>query len=369
MDKAAAKVLRYGIIGAGSMGREHIENLKVMGGVVVSAISDPHEPSRSAALQLAPDAQTFTNHNALLASGLVDVVVIATPNDTHAEILHDCLATEIAVFVEKPLATTIQDCKDILKWGNARKAITWMGLEYRFMPPINEVLQRASAGEVGKIHHVSIREHRQPFYPKVDNWNRFTERTGGTLVEKCCHYFNLMDLVLGEHPTKIYASGAQDVNFLDEVYDGRQADMLDNAFVVLDYASGARGMLDLCMFGEGSFEKEIFTVVGDKGKLESSLPSHEVRYSKRSDWGVASKWGDGGHGGSEVKTVLDLNVKYLGHHFGASYIEHVKFRDAILNGTPAGVTLEDGVTSVAVGLAAHKSIESGRAVALSEILG
>ena len=369
METSSQKVLRYGIIGSGSMGREHIENLKIMDGVVVTAISDPHEPSRRAALALVPDAKEFTNHGALLSSGLVDVVIIATPNDTHAEILHDCLATDLAVFVEKPLATTIEDCQNILKWGNARTALTWMGLEYRFMPPINDVIQRAKAGEVGNIRHVSIREHREPFYPKVDNWNRFTKRTGGTLVEKCCHYFNLMDLVLGEHPTKIYASGSQSVNFLDEVYDGRQADMLDSAYVILDYKSGARAMLDLCMFGEGSMDKEIFTVVGDVGKLDSFLPSHAVRYSKRDDWGKASAWGAGGHGGSEVKIALDREVKYLGHHYGASYIEHMKFHKAILEGTPAEVTLEDGVTSVAVGLAAHKSIESGLPVALSEILG
>ena len=340
----------------------------MMDGATVTAFSDPFEQSRFEAMKLVPEAKSFVNHKDLLDSGLVDAIVVATPNDTHTEILRDCLATDIPVFIEKPLATTIEDCNAILNWGAARKAITWMGLEYRFMPPVNEVIRRSKAGDVGDIHHVSIREHREPFYPKVENWNRFTKRTGGTLVEKCCHYFNLMDLVLGEHPTKIYASGGQNVNFLDEVYDDKPADMLDSAYVILDYASGARAMLDLCMFGEGSYDKEIFTVVGNEGKLESFLPSHTVRYSKRSDWGNASAWGAGGRGGSEIKTVLDINVKYLGHHFGASYIEHVKFRDAINTGGLPEVTLLDGVTSVAVGLAAHKSINEGRPVLLSEIL-
>ena len=119
-----------------------------------------------------------------------------------------------------------------------------MGLEYRFMPPVNEVIQRSKNGAVGKVHQVSIREHREPFYPKVDNWNRFTKRTGGTLVEKCCHYFNLMDLIIGSTPEKVYASGGQNVNFLGEKYDGVPADMLDNAFVILDYKNGIRAMLD-----------------------------------------------------------------------------------------------------------------------------
>ena len=363
-------MLRYGIIGAGSMGREHIENIKIMGGASVTAIADPNQGSRDLASKTAGSSpKLFENYQDLLESNLVDAVVIATPNDTHVNVLEAALATDIAVFIEKPLATTVADCKKIIDWDSKRKALTWMGLEYRFMPPVNEVIQRSKNGAVGKVHQVSIREHREPFYPKVDNWNRFTKRTGGTLVEKCCHYFNLMDLIIGSTPEKVYASGGQNVNFLDEKYDGVPADMLDNAFVILDYKNGIRAMLDLCMFAEGTYDKEILTVVGDEGKLESFLPSMNVRYSRREDWGKASAWGGqtGTGKGSEVKQVIDLSVKYLGHHYGASYIEHVKFREAILNKTKAEVTLSDGATSVITGLAAQKSIAEGRPVLLSEM--
>jgi myo-inositol 2-dehydrogenase/D-chiro-inositol 1-dehydrogenase len=361
--------LRYGIIGAGSMGREHIENIKVMGGAVVTALSDPHVPSQDAALALAPGAKVFSNHRALLDSGLVDAVVIATPNDTHAAVLKDALATDLAVFVEKPLATTVEDLKSILSWDEKRSAMTWMGLEYRFMPPVAEAIARAQEGDAGKIHQVSIREHREPFYPKVDNWNRFADRTGGTLVEKCCHYFNLMDIVIGEQPIRVFASGGQSVNHLDEKYDGKQANMLDNAYVVLEYANGARGMLDLCMFGEGSFDKEILTIVGDEGKIESFLPSQVVRASRRESIGKLSGWARGASRarGSEQKIVHNYDVKYMGHHYGASYLEHTKFRDAILNSTPAEVSLKDGVMSVVTGLAAHKSINEGRVVEIKEL--
>jgi len=363
--------LRYGIIGAGSMGCEHIENIKVMGGAVVSAISDPHKPSQEAALAMAPGAKVFSDHRALLDSGLIDAVVIATPNDTHAAILKDALATDLAVFVEKPLATTVEDLKSILSWDDARSAMTWMGLEYRFMPPVAEAIARAQEGEVGRIHQVSIREHREPFYPKVDNWNRFTDRTGGTLVEKCCHYFNLMDLVIGEQPIRVFASGGQSVNHLDEQYQGRQANMLDNAYVILEYANGSRGMLDLCMFGEGSFDKEILTIVGDEGKVEAFLPSQIIRASRREAVGNLSGWARGASRarGNEQKIVHNYDVKYMGHHYGASYIEHAKFRDAILNSTGPDVTLKDGVTSVVTGLAAHKSINEGRVVEIKELWG
>lgn len=363
--------VRYGIIGAGSMGQEHIANLHVIDDAIVTAISDPHEASRAkSSAMVGPHVATFTDHRDLLASGLVDAVVIASPNDTHHPILRDALSTDLAVFVEKPLATTIEDCMDIVEWDSKRTALTWVGLEYRYMPPVAEVVQRAHAGAVGTIHQVSIREHREPFYPKVGNWNRFTERTGGTLVEKCCHYFNLMDVVLGEHPVRVFATGGQRVNFLDESYDGRPADMLDSAYVVVEYPSGARAMLDLCMFAEGSMDKEHLTVVGDEGKLESFLPSLLMRYSRREDWGRPSAWGEetGTGRGVEVKHCWDVNIRYSGHHYGASFIEHQRFLAAYQAGTGAEVTLNDGVRSVATGLAAHRSISEGRVVEMSEIL-
>ncbi|MEY3250757.1 MAG: hypothetical protein RLZZ27_865, partial [Actinomycetota bacterium] len=297
--------------------------------------------------------------------------IIASPNFTHVDVLGDVLRSSLHCLVEKPLCTNVEDCLDVVVAADDRSAITWVGLEYRYMPPVAELISIVHGGGVGEVQQVSIREHREPFYPKVDNWNRFAERTGGTLVEKCCHYFNLMDLVIGQQPVRVFASGGQSVNHLDEKYDGKQADMLDNAYVVLEYANGARGMLDLCMFGEGSFDKEILTIVGDEGKIESFLPSQVVRASRRETIGKLSGWKQGASrgSGSEQKIVHNYDVKYMGHHYGASYIEHTKFRDAILNSTPAEVTLKDGVTSVVTGLAAHKSINEGRVVEIKELWG
>jgi predicted dehydrogenase len=59
------------------------------------------------------------------------------------------------------------------------------------------------------------------FLRKVNNWNRFNTNSGGTLVEKCCHFFDLMRLFVGGNPVQVMASGAIDVNHKDEVYDGK----------------------------------------------------------------------------------------------------------------------------------------------------
>ena len=368
--------IRYGLIGCGSMGREHIENIRAMstqvGGAVVTAIADPHAASREAALALFDGArpQVFASHIELLASGLCDAVVIATPNYTHAAMLRDALPTALHILVEKPLVTRMQDGVDILKRAQGRAGIVWVAQEYRYMPPVAEMIRMAHGGEIGRLHQVTIREHREPFYPKVGDWNRFSENTGGTLVEKCCHYFNLMDHILGEVPVRVFASGGQRVNHLDERYGGKRPDILDSAYVVVEYPSGARAMLDLCMFAENSVDNEHITVVGDKGKLESLLPSLTLRHGRREDWGKREAWGQpsGTGKGVNVRRVWDTNIKYAGHHFGASYIEHQRFAAAIREGRPAEIGLEEGLRAVATGLAAHKSIEEGRVVAMSEVL-
>jgi predicted dehydrogenase len=155
------------------------------------------------------------------------------------------------------------------------------------------------------------------------------------------------------------ASGAQDVNHLDEVYDGRTPDILDNAFVIIDYPSGARAMLDLCMFAEATHDQEELVVTGDAGKVEAHIPSNLVRVGRRGEHWI---------GGVEEYTASDPRVRHEGLHHGSSYIEHLLFLEAIRNGTPPEVTLVDGYWAVAVGVAAHRSIELGRPVELSEIM-
>jgi myo-inositol 2-dehydrogenase/D-chiro-inositol 1-dehydrogenase len=364
------QMIRYGIVGCGAMGREHIENLKALPGARVTAIADTHPDSLARACELveAPPKE-FAHHRDLLASGLCDAVVIATPNFTHVDVLRDALATSLHILVEKPLCTTIEDGLEIVGRAKGRRALAWVGQEYRYMPPVAEMIRMTHQGAVGRVHQVAIREHRQPFYPKVGNWNRFNANTGGTLVEKCCHYFNLMDVLLRERPVRVFASGAQRVNHLDERFGGMTPDILDSAYAIVEYGSGARAMLDLCMFAENSLDKEHIVVVGAEGKLESLLPSLTLRYGRREEC-RREQWGEGQNSGSgvAVRRVWDSGIKYAGQHFGASYVEHQRFADALRNGRPAEVSLEEGLRCVATGIAAHRSIDTGLPVALADIL-
>ena len=209
---------------------------------------------------------------------------------------------------------------------------------------------------------LSIREHRFPFLHKVDDWNRFATNTGGTLVEKSCHFFDLMRLIAQSEPLKVYASGGQDVNHLDEKYDGKTPDILDNAFVIVDFENGVKALLDLCMFAENSQYQEELCAVGSKGKIETAVPS--------SDSGIAIsdvRIGLRDSIGAKKETIgVDEKILAAGHHHGSTYYEHQSFIKAIRDNSLPEVSLNDGLMAVAIGEAAELSIKEGRVVEMSE---
>ena len=350
--------LYYGIIGTGMMGCEHIRNLKKIPDVIISAIADPNETSRAWGMSACEDKfkpEQYSDYKELLKREDIDVVVVASPNFTHIDIMKDIFDTDKHVLLEKPMCTNLSDGFEVLEKSKKHKGIVWIGLEYRFMAPIQSVIDHAS--EVGNIKMLSIREHRFPFLEKVDNWNRFNANTGGTLVEKCCHFFDLMNLLVPSKPIKIYASGGQDVNHLNEQYNGKKPDIIDNSFVLIDYEHGQRALLDLCMFAEGGTYEQEIVLTGDKGKLETHIPGNELVITNRKD-----------HSYKTLEVNPDSRVKEIGFHHGASYIEHLELINCIKSGNKPLVDSQSGLDSIILGLAAQQSITTGNPVNLGDFL-
>lgn len=349
--------LRYGIIGTGMMGCEHIRNLLLLPGVEVTAIADPHPRSRDwARLALGGrSVQEYEDHRALLREAPVDAVVIATPNHTHYAVLCDVLAAGKPVLVEKPLCTDIDDCKRIIDAARGR-SLVWVGMEYRYIRPVARLVEEVHGGAIGRPWMLAIREHRFPFLPKVGNWNRFNRNTGGTLVEKCCHFFDLMNLIVRQRPVRVYASGGADVNHRDERYDGEVPDILDNAYAVVDFDGGARGLLDLCMFAENSTHEMEIAATGDRGKAEAFVPAHELILTRRDRNEPA-----------RIRFPVDRNLARAGTHHGSTFFEHLAFRDAVRSGSAPVVGVEDGALAVAMGVAGERSVRERRPVELAEL--
>lgn len=350
--------IRYAIIGAGMMGNEHIRNIAITEGAETVAAADPHEGSRDWAkltMEGAPIALFDDYRDLLNEADSFDAVIVATPNHTHRAVLEDVFATGKHVLIEKPLCTTIEDCRWVTDQTADYPGVVWMGLEYRWMPPVTRFVDEVRAGAAGDVKMLTIREHRFPFLRKIGDWNRFNRNSGGTLVEKSCHFFDLMRHVIGAEPVRVMASGGQDVNHLDETYDGEVPDIMDNAFVIVEFDNGVRACHELCMFVTQLEQREHLTVTGTKGALEVMIPQGELAHTLNT-------------GNDTVRTRIDVEARVLeaGHHHGASYYQHLAFQEAIRNGTPPLVTVDDGLRSVAMGLAAQRSIAEGRIVDMAE---
>ena len=289
-------------------------------------------------------------------------MIVASPNHTHHAVLQPLLATTLPILCEKPLATTLAHAQDLVRQAARRDAVFWVGMEYRFMPPVQRFIDDVHAGRVGRLHRVALHEHRYPFLPKVGDWNRFAANTGGTMVEKCCHFFDLMRLIVGAEPVRVHCSGAMDVNHRNERYDGRTPDIIDNGFTTVDFEGGARAMLDLCMFAEGAEEQEQLVAIGDAAKLEVGIPGGQITLSPRVPLGAPKR--------VERETIaVDPAVLAAGHHHGATFFQQQAFLDAAAGRAPVQVTAHDGMMAVAMGLAAETSAREHRVVRMDELLG
>lgn len=363
-----ARTVTYGVIGCGMMGQEHLRNIALLPGTAIGAIFEPDAGMRALATRLAPGAQLVDSLDALLARQDLDCLLIASPNFLHVGQLQAIAARcPLPVLVEKPLFTDMADLAVIDDFAASYPAPVWVAMEYRYMPPVARLLQLA-AEATGGIRMLTIREHRFPFLPKVGDWNRFTRNTGGTFVEKCCHFFDLMRLAIGADPVRVMASGGQALNHLDEAYQGEVPDIHDHGYVAVEFANGARAMLELCMFAEGARYQEEISAVGPAGKIEALVP------------GPGRFWP--AHLGAEPVAQVILSPRHpkgpqihdipvdpallaAGDHNGSTFYQHQRFLELVRGErTVPEVTLQDGKWAVLTGLAAHRAITEGRVIDL-----
>ena len=353
--------IRYGIVGSGMMALEHIANLALTPGATVTALADPVAASLDrAAAAVGHDVARFDDAAALAASGLCDAIVVASPNFTHAEVLRPLMAAGLHILCEKPLATTMADARAVAAAAAQYDRVFWTAMEYRFMPPMAEFVRQIHDGRIGRLHMLSIREHRFPFLVKVGDWNRFSANSGGTMVEKCCHFFDLMRVIIGSEPVRVYCSGAMDVNHRDERYDGRTPDIIDNGFTTVDFANGVRAMLDLCMFADGAEQQEEVIATGDAARLDCFIPAGQIVHSPR----VGFVWPK-----AATRETIETDAAALaaGHHHGSTFYQHRHFAAAVRGEGPVIVTADDGLRAVAMGIAAETSAKQHRVVEMSEL--
>src|SRR5262249_928645 len=144
--------IRYGIIGTGMMGCEHILNIGLIPNATGTGVADSNATSREWGRSLAgADVEVYADYRELLRRAPVDAVVIATPNFTHFDVLQDVFRTRKHVLVEKPLCTEVEHCRRIAAAAAAHPAVIWVGMEYRYMRPVARLIDAVTAGHVGRL--------------------------------------------------------------------------------------------------------------------------------------------------------------------------------------------------------------------------
>ena len=353
---------RYGIIGCGMMGIEHIRNISLLGDAQVAVVYDPVEERAREGASVAGDAHQASSVHEVIDSG-VDAVVIASPNHLHVDQLEEVASVrQVPILCEKPLFTLESDLARVRRLQASYGAPIWVAMEYRYMPPITALIDHAER-VTGGIKMLSLQEHRFPFLHKVANWNRFNQNTGGTFVEKCCHFFDLMRLILKSEPKSVIASAAQFTNHLDEYYDGRQSDIWDGGYVVFDFENGAKAMLELSMFADGSKWNEEIHAIGPEGKVACRIPGPQrfwpehLGASPEPELSLYPRTPK-----NPVTEIVELDPALVaaGDHHGSTFFQHQKFLDIVRNGGAPEVSLEDGLRAVLMGLKAQEAATSGQ---------
>ena len=206
-------------------------------------------------------------------------------------------------------------------------------------------------------------EFRPPFLDKVEQWNKFSEFSGGTLVEKCCHYFDLINLFADSIPNKIYASGGQAINFLDFEKNNQKSDIDDHAFVIIDYENGTRANFTLNMFCP-SFSEELI-LCGDKGKLVAR-EHYDFQRESKSKSTISIDIGESGP--SKTSDVhYPILIEQSGHN-GATFFEHIEFINQLKGKDSDCATPLQGLWSIIIACAAQESILKETYIMIDEFL-
>ena len=176
-----------------------------------------------------------------------------------------------------------------------------------------------------------------------------------------------MRLLTQSEPTRVYASASVAHNHLDEQYPQGTPDILDNAYVVVDFESGQRAMLELCMFAEGARYQEEISVVGPNAKVECFVPGPgrfwpEHLGAPPTPLLVLSPRHP--KGPSELEVPVDPAALAAGDHNGSTFYQHQKFQAVVQGRGQLEVSLHDGLAAVRMGLAAQESARTGQAIDL-----
>ncbi len=334
-----ASQLRVAVIGAGSMGRNHVRIYSELAESQVVAVVE-NNPAAAALIRESTHIPVYAETQQMLAQEAPQAVSIALPTQLHEEAALACLEAGAHVLVEKPIAATLPSALRMIELAEARKRKLMVGHIVRFNPAIRALKEKMQAGELGRIFQITSRR-AGPFPARI--------RDVGVVIDLATHDLDLMRYLTGMDPLRLYAETEQRIH----------TDHEDLLLGLLRFPDHVTGALEINWLTPTKVREVL--VLGEAGlfrvdDLTQDLYFYENAQASSVSWPALQN----------IKGVSEGSMT----RFALSRVEPLKaelqaFLSAILNDTPSPVSGEDGLAALRLALALIEAAESHQVVELS----
>jgi len=251
--------VRFALIGCGRIANRHAEHINNMG-ILVAVCDTDKEKADTLAAQY--NARPYYDINELLATEKdIDVVSVCTPNGLHAQHSISALRAGFHVLCEKPLATNVHDCGEMIKTAERYNRRLFAIKQNRFNPPVAAVKAAIDEGKLGKIYSVQLScfWNRNPQYYE-NSWKGTKDLDGGTLYTQFSHFIDLLYWLIGD----VKSAKA----FMDNYDHKGVIEFEDTGAVILEFYNGAIGTVNYTVNSYGKNMEGSLTIFGEKGTVK-----------------------------------------------------------------------------------------------------
>jgi len=342
--------VRFGLIGFGAWGQCHAGAIAKTPGAELAAIAARSEKTCQSAREAYPQAEVFCDYRQLLQRDDLDVVDVVLPTYLHHEVASAALAAGKHLLLEKPMAPTIRQCDDLLQLARKNDRLLAIGHELRFSSLWGEVKRRIDDGFIGTPQYVLVELSRNPYRSGADGWRYDIDRVGNWILEEPIHFFDF---------ARWYLQGFGQVETVYAAANSRQPDhpeLQDNFSAIVNFTGGAYAVITQTL---SAFEHhQTVKVTGTRGALWASWSGamdrtrHPTFFLKAFD-------------GEKVEQ-LSFD-KMTGELFELED-QIARLVDVLRGNGELAATGEDGRWSVAMCLAAQRSVETGQPVSMKDVL-
>lgn len=329
------KEVVLGIIGAGNIGKLHINNLKHMSGARIKTISDQY-PDGLKEWFKTTGAENFTeDYDDILNDSEIDAVFICTPTDTHTTIIKAAAKAGKHIFCEKPISLSDDEtleAYDVVKKAGVKFQI---GFNRRFDHNFSRVKDLVSTDKIGDLHILKITS-RDPAAPPLS----YVKSSGGMFIDMTIHDFDMARYIADSEIEEVFAKGSVLVD--SEI--GKLGD-IDTAIITLKFANGAIGVIDNSREAVYGYDQRL-EAFGSKGSAQVQNET-ETNVQHLSSAGV----------------VEDKPLHFFLERYNDAFIKEVEeFLKSVGSDNNTAITFKDGIMAQRIALAAKESLESGQPV-------